>query len=72
MMNERTSDERKVSKTRIECSAAWGGARAVSEDVAFRVTEVDTDEQNHPKPAWEPCQLTAEEEEILGGRRDLY
>ena len=50
-----------------ECSAAWGGARTATQNVAFRVIEVVDDVNGGRVPIWGPCPLTEEEEAILRG-----
>ena len=52
---------------RLECSATWGGVRAVTQTVAFRVTGTMEDSDKGRVPIWEACPLTQEEEEILRG-----
>lgn len=48
-----------------ECSATWGGARATTQTVAFRVTGTIHDSDKGCVPVWEACPLTEQEEEIL-------
>lgn len=55
---------RKLTETN---SAAWGGARATTQTVAFRVIEVVDEADGGRSPIWGPCPLTAEEEAILMG-----
>ena len=50
---------------RLECSATWGGVRAVTQTVAFRVTGTIEDGHHGWTPVWEASPLTVEEEEIL-------
>jgi len=50
---------------RLECSATWGGVRAVTQTVAFRVTGTIDDGNKGCVPIWEASPLTEEEEEIL-------
>jgi hypothetical protein len=50
---------------RLDCSATWGGARATTQTVAFRVTGIKDDADKGRVPIWEACPLTKEEEAIL-------
>jgi hypothetical protein len=50
---------------RLDCSATWGGARAATQTVAFRVTGIRDDADKGCVPIWEACPLTKEEEAIL-------
>jgi len=53
----------------MQCSATWGGARATTQTVAFRVTGTMKDDEKGCVPIWEASPLTEQEEEILRGLR---
>jgi len=72
MKKNGTRTERQETKAEMRCSAAWGGAKPTTDNVAFRVTDEGEQAENEARPPWEPCQLTAEEEALLSRRRDLY
>lgn len=71
MKKPETSIEMQESKLRQESSATWGGARATTQNVAFRVIEIVDDANGGRSPIWGPCPLTEEEEAILRGLTDM-
>ena len=71
MKKPETSIEMQDKQPREECSATWGGARATTQSVAFRVIEIVNDANGGRSPIWGPCPLTAEEEAVLRGLTDI-
>jgi hypothetical protein len=67
MNRTETSTEMHEGRLTEQASAAWGGARATTQAVAFRVIEVVEEADGGRSPIWGPSPLTAEEEAILLG-----
>lgn len=71
MQKEKTCSEKQELEQAEDRSATWGGVRAVTQSVAFRVIGVNDDPKAGPSLVWWPSPPTEEEEAVLRGLRQL-